>query len=72
MELPAVLNKEEKLYLAPLNYRSTGKTKNRISMQHSLVTIQWKCLLMVKASERTVIGETPPPTLYQETLEFFL
>ena len=31
MELPAVLNKEEKLYLAPLNYRSTGKTKKRVS-----------------------------------------
>ena len=31
MKLPAVLNKEEKLYLAPLTYRSTGKTKKRVS-----------------------------------------
>ena len=29
-----------------------------------------KFLLTVKALERTLIGATPPPTLYQETLEF--
>ena len=27
-------------------------------------------MLTVKALERTVIGKNPPPTLYQETLEF--
>lgn len=41
------------------------------SLQHLLMTVKRKFLLTVKASERTVIGQNPSPTLYQEETHEF-